>query len=94
VSIHPFYDGNGRVSRLLMNYIQALFNLPLSIVFQDDKAAYITALNKSREAENKQPFYDFMTREYIRLLTQEIQKYHTMQQAPPVKKGAGFGLFF
>jgi len=32
VSIHPFYDGNGLTSRLLMNYIQAYFNLPLAIV--------------------------------------------------------------
>ncbi|MDR2358319.1 MAG: Fic family protein [Prevotellaceae bacterium] len=94
VSIHPFYDGNGRVSRLLMNYIQALFSLPLSIVFQDDKAAYITALNESGKAENKQPFYDFMLQEYTRFLTGEIQKYHSLQQTPPVKKGSSFGLFF
>ncbi|MDR0695046.1 MAG: Fic family protein [Prevotellaceae bacterium] len=94
VSIHPFYDGNGRVSRLLMNYIQALFRLPLSIIFQDDKAAYITALNESRKVENKQPFYDFMLLEYARFLTGEIQKYHSLQQKPLPKKGSGFGLFF
>src|SRR5690606_9652509 len=29
VSIHPFYDGNGRTSRLVMNYIQAYYDLPL-----------------------------------------------------------------
>ncbi|MDR0582590.1 MAG: cell filamentation protein Fic, partial [Prevotellaceae bacterium] len=85
---------NGRVSRLLMNYIQALFSLPLSIVFKDDKAAYITALNESRKAENKQPFYDFMLQEYARFLTAEINKYHSLQQKSPLKKGKGFGLFF
>jgi Fic family protein len=44
VSIHPFYDGNGRTSRLLMNYLQLIFNLPMAIVFKEDKAAYFEAL--------------------------------------------------
>lgn len=34
VSIHPFYDGNGRTSRLLMNFIQQYFHLPLAIVYK------------------------------------------------------------
>jgi Fic family protein len=44
VTIHPFYDGNGRSSRLLMNYLQLYFNLPRSIVFKEDKADYFEAL--------------------------------------------------
>jgi Fic family protein len=44
VSIHPFYDGNGRTSRLLMNYIQAFYGLPLAIVNSEDKQEYIQAL--------------------------------------------------
>ena len=47
VTIHPFYDGNGRTARLLMNYIQAYFKLPLAIVFKDEKAAYFEALEES-----------------------------------------------
>lgn len=49
VSIHPYYDGNGRTSRLLMNYIQAYYQLPLGIVRSENKAAYIQALVDTRE---------------------------------------------
>ena len=41
VSIHPWVDGNGRMSRLLMNYIQWEFGLVPSKVMQADKAAYM-----------------------------------------------------
>ena len=38
VSIHPFNDGNGRTSRLLMNYIQQYYGQLLTVVFWEDKA--------------------------------------------------------
>jgi len=39
VSIHPWEDGNGRTSRLLMNYIQHFHNEPLSIENSTDKTS-------------------------------------------------------
>ena len=72
VSIHPFGDGNGRTSRLLMNYIQAFFGLPLSIVFQQDRIRYINALEASRMKGNEQPFFDFMYSQYSKFLKKEI----------------------
>lgn len=44
ITIHPWFDGNGRTSRLLMNYIQAYHEKPLSLVFVEDKPGYIKAL--------------------------------------------------
>ncbi|MEM1324890.1 MAG: Fic family protein [Bacteroidota bacterium] len=75
VSIHPFYDGNGRTSRLLMNYLQAYYNLPLAIVFTEDKADYFDTLEQTRKEENRQFFYDFMLQQYTKHLQTEIQRY-------------------
>ncbi|MCA6439412.1 MAG: Fic family protein [Chitinophagaceae bacterium] len=64
VSIHPFYDGNGRTSRLIMNYIQAYYGLPLGTVFIEDKEEYFTALRKSRYEDNIDWIITFMHKEY------------------------------
>ncbi|MDX1903950.1 MAG: Fic family protein [Thermonemataceae bacterium] len=72
VSIHPFADGNGRTSRLIMNYIQAYFGLPLSVVFKKDRIHYIDALEEARKKEDINFFYDFMFNQYILFLKKEI----------------------
>lgn len=76
VNIHPFLDGNGRVSRLLMNYIQNYYSLPLTIVYAEDKDMYIKALNEVRNTESHQPFYDFMFSQYKKFLMSELEKSH------------------
>lgn len=92
VTIHPFYDGNGRTSRLLMNFLQLYFNLPLSIVFKEDKAAYFEALQLTRKEENITIFQDFMYLQYAKYLQQEIDKFeHSIQNGG---KGRGFSFVF
>ncbi len=68
VTIHPFYDGNGRTSRLLMNYLQAVLHLPLAIVYKEDKTDYFTALQESRKQESLKPFTAFMYDHYKKYL--------------------------
>lgn len=75
VSIHPWVDGNGRMSRLVMNQIQFEFGLVPTKVMTEDKAAYIEALNASREEESMLPFRQFMFQEHIRNLNAEILRY-------------------
>jgi Fic family protein len=75
VTIHPFYDGNGRTSRLLMNYIQAYYNLPLAIVFKEDKADYFQALMDTREKEDIEIFRQFMYLQLEKYLMDEIAKF-------------------
>ena len=73
VNIHPFYDGNGRTSRLLMNVIQTYFDLPLALVFSEDKVAYIEAIIESNKTENTHPFIDFMFDQYNKHLSNLIK---------------------
>jgi len=98
VSIHPFCDGNGHTSLLLMNYIQAYHRLPLAIVFKEDKADYYVAPQETRKQEDMQVFYNFMFGQYRKQLEQEITSYtEAMSQKIEPKKGkgpAGYSLFF
>jgi len=95
VTIHPFYDGNGRTSRLLMNYIQAVYGLPLAIVFKEDKADYYTALQEARKQENLNPFYIFMYGQYSKHLLNEITSYkNALQKNLSGKNGSGFSILF
>ena len=73
VSIHPFADGNGRTSRLLMNYILTCFDLPIFYVYKNNRISYIQALEKARETDKLQHFYSFMFRQYIKFLAKEIK---------------------
>ncbi|MDD4604136.1 MAG: Fic family protein [Bacteroidales bacterium] len=47
VCIHPFDDGNGRVARLIMNYILLKNNYPPVIIKSDEKESYLTHLQKA-----------------------------------------------
>ena len=99
VSIHPFYNGNGRTSRLLMNYIQARYNLPLAIVFKEDKVDYFTALQESRKQETVDIFVEFMFSQYKKFLQNEMQQFRKdvtgdNGQKKENNKGRSFSLFF
>ena len=51
VLIHPFDDGNGRVARMLVNYVLLRNGYSPIIVRSDDKPAYLTALRKADAGE-------------------------------------------
>ena len=91
VTIHPFYDGNGRTSRLLMNYLQHITNLPLGIVFKEDKNEYYEALVNTRKEQDMSPFRAFMHAQYQKLLLQEIEKFRNVQKP---STGQNFSLIF
>lgn len=86
VNIHPFADGNGRTSRLLMNYIQLYHHEPLVKVFTEDRAAYIDALNETEEKNDSEIFRRFIISQQIKFFEAEIAKF--------AKSQSGFQLLF
>jgi Fic family protein len=92
VTIHPFYDGNSRTSRLIMNYLQLIFDLPTSIVFKEDKALYFDALQQARAKEDISVFRTFMYLQYNKYLKIEIDKFEQATKFPD--KGKGYSLIF
>lgn len=85
VTIHPWVDGNGRMSRLVMNHLQYEFGLIPSKVVKDDKAEYIQSLIDAREQETLLPFYEFIFDEHIRNISKEIEAYKKSQAADLIK---------
>ncbi len=75
VTIHPWVDGNGRTTRLLMNMVQRQLGLIPSIVTKETKGEYIQALIDSREKEDSTIVQDVMMAQHIANLESRILQY-------------------
>jgi len=66
VTIHPFADGNGRMSRLLMNFVLHRYGFPLLNIPYEDRRGYYNALERSQVKENDSTFIQWFFRRYLK----------------------------
>jgi len=88
VWIHPFVDGNGRTSRMLMNLILVYYNYPEAVIKQEDRLSYYdTLLQADRKmGGDTRPFIRFVARaieqtidQYLSVLPQQNQQNDNQQ---------------
>jgi Fic family protein len=67
VHIHPFFDGNGRTSRLVMNVVLMQAGFPLVVVLKNDRKRYYRTLGEADKG-NYVPFVQFIAQAVQRTL--------------------------
>jgi len=65
VSIHPFTDGNGRISRLMMNFVLKKNNFPLLDIPYTKRDSYYNALERSQIKKEENIFVQWFFRRYL-----------------------------
>ena len=66
VTIHPFGDGNGRTTRLMMNHVLNKFDYPLLDIDYNDRRSYYNALEKSQTRDDELPFLKWFMKRYLK----------------------------
>lgn len=75
VKIHPFIDGNGRTSRLIMNLSLLNDDYPMLNIKKEMRSEYFAALNQYGENEDLNPFIKFMENALIHQIDEFLDKY-------------------
>ncbi len=71
VTIHPFGDGNGRISRLFMSYVLNKHGYPMMVIDYIDRNSYYNSLERSQLAKDETIFTQWFFKRYIK----EFKKY-------------------
>ncbi len=66
VTIHPFADGNGRISRLMMNFVLNKYQYPLLNISYKDRNSYYNALERSQVKRDEFIFLNWFVKRYIK----------------------------
>ena len=71
VTIHPFGDGNGRISRLIMNFILNRKKYPMLDIPYEGRNSYYNSLERSQVKRDNGAFLQWFVKRYIK----EYKKY-------------------
>lgn len=66
VTIHPFSDGNGRISRIMMNFVLKKHKFPLFNIDYEKRNSYYNALERSQVKKQDNIFFQWSLKRYIK----------------------------
>ena len=66
VTIHPFTDGNGRISRLMMNFVLNINKFPMLNIQYGNRTSYYNALERSQISKDESKFLQWFFRVYLK----------------------------
>lgn len=66
VTIHPFGDGNGRISRLIMNFILSRKKYPMLDIPYEKRNSYYNALERSQVKKEDRIFLQWFVKRYLK----------------------------
>ncbi|MBU0761207.1 MAG: Fic family protein [Nanoarchaeota archaeon] len=72
--IHPFQDGNGRVGRLLFNFILLKNNYPPINIMLEDRREYYQTLQEYSKRDDLKPTLRFLIKQYKKTLKEVSTK--------------------
>lgn len=64
VTIHPFGDGNGRMARLLLNFILKKHQYPMLNILYKEREDYYETLQECQIKKIQKPFLEYLFKEY------------------------------
>ncbi|VVB86207.1 Fic/DOC family protein [uncultured archaeon] len=72
VTIHPFTDGNGRISRLLMNFVLNKHAFPMLNIPYEKRAGYYSSLERSQIKKDEMIFLQWFFKRYLKEYTRYL----------------------
>ena len=66
VTVHPFGDGNGRITRLMVNFVLNKSGYPMLDIDYSDRRSYYNALERAQLSKNDVTFLQWFMRRYFK----------------------------